>query len=137
MKYRVMQKTSPVALPSFMDDKDGVPFERTTLSQFYRIATLSFRPKPLDAPGALIRAEYPDEDLLPGNDITNGWRDLFARGLEIVQAKGDHVWIISDENAASFGRQVNRVLDRYPGNLGYDRGLRHPARTGKEDVLTS
>ena len=118
-----------------MDDKDGVPFERTTLSRFYRIAALSFHPSPLDAPGALIRAEYPNEELLPGYDITNGWRDLFARGLEIVQAKGDHVSMIGDENAATFGRQVNTVLDRYPGTLSYDRGHRLPAPSGKETAL--
>ena len=99
-----------------MEDKEGVPFERTTLSRFTRIATASFHPSPLDAPGALIRAEYPDEELLPGHDITNGWRDLFARGLEVVQAKGDHVSMVSDEHAASFGRQVNTLLDRYPAN---------------------
>ena len=125
VKYRVMQMVSPVTLPSHMDNKDGVPFERSTLSRFLRIATLSFHPSPLDAPGALFRAEYPDEELLPGHDITNGWRDLFTRGLEIVQARGDHISIIADENAELFGRQVNTVLDRYPGNLSYEH--RRPA----------
>ena len=61
----------------------------------------------------LIRAEFPDEEMLPGYDFTNGWRGLFARGLEIVQATGDHVSMVSDENAAAFGRQINTVLDRY------------------------
>ena len=104
VKYRIMQLASPVALPSPMDDKEGVPFERATFSRFQRLTAVSFDPTPLDAPGALIRAEYPDEERLPGYDITNGWRHLFAGGLEVVQAKGDHVSIVSDENAVTFGQ---------------------------------
>jgi thioesterase domain-containing protein len=50
--------------------------------------------------------------MLPGLDFTNGWRDLFARGLEIVQATGDHVSMLDDENSAAWARQINEALDR-------------------------
>ena len=114
VKRRVTSNPFPVALPSPLSDKNAVPFRQPVLIRFSRNAVRSFHPRPLDAPGVLIRAEYPGEESLPGWDITNGWGDLFPRGLEIVQAKGDHVSIEHDENADTFRRQVNEVLDRYP-----------------------
>ena len=108
VKSRFVHKSS-----SRLDDKEGVPFKPTVTNQFLRSAGKSFHPRPLDASGVLIRAEFPGEEILPGYDFTNGWRGLFARGLEIVQATGDHVSMVADENAATFRRQINAVLDRY------------------------
>ena len=111
VKSRLVRKYS--SLPSRIEDKDGVPLQHTVIRRYSRFASKTFHPRPLDASGVLIRAESSDEEMLPGTDLTNGWGKLFARGLEIVQARGDHVSMVSDENAAAFGRQVNTVLDRY------------------------
>jgi thioesterase domain-containing protein len=110
-KNRLVHKAS--SLPSRMDDNAGVPIQQIVINRFSRFASKTFHPRPLDASGVLIRAESWGDEMLPGHDLTNGWRDLFVRGLEIVQARGDHLSMVSDENAAALGRQINTVLDRY------------------------
>lgn len=62
----------------------------------------------------LFRVKTPGEEMLPGHDLTNGWRDLFARGLEIVQSPGDHVSMtMADGHLTTVARQIKEVLDRY------------------------
>ena len=125
VKSRLALATSPFGMPSRMVDAEGVPFSHAVMNWFSRIAAKSFQPRPLDASGVLIRAEYPTDEVLPGYDLTNGWGGLFARGLEIVQAKGGHVSMVSDENAAALGRQINAALDRY------DRGKEKQGARGR------
>ena len=120
-KNRLLHKAS--SLPSRMDDNEGVPIQQIVINRFSRFASKTFHPRPLDASGVLIRAESSGDETLPGHDLTNGWRDLFVRGLEIVQARGDHLSMVSDENAAALGRQINTVLDRY--GLGTETRGRH------------
>ena len=55
-----------------------------------RVAGKSFRPRPLNALGVLIRVKVPDEEFLPGYDYTNGWGDFFARGIDVLETPGDH-----------------------------------------------
>jgi amino acid adenylation domain-containing protein len=112
VKRRLVRATSPSFKPSRMFDEEGVPFTHAALNRFLRIAAKSFHPTPLDASGVLIRAEFPGDEMLPGFDFSNGWDGLFAWGLEIVQARGDHTSMVDDENAAALGRQINEVLDR-------------------------
>jgi thioesterase domain-containing protein len=95
-----------------MVDEEGVPVNVAVMVRLSRIIGKSFHPRPLDASGTLIRAEFSGREMLPGLDFTNGWRDLFARGLEIVQATGDHVSMLDDENSAAWARQINEALDR-------------------------
>jgi amino acid adenylation domain-containing protein len=106
--------------PSADLDTEGNFVDRGVAGNFRRIVGESFHPRPLDASGVLIRPDNPGENLLPGHDITNGWCQLFTRGLEVIQAKGDHVTMVTDENAESFARLINEVLDRY------DRGEEKP-----------
>jgi thioesterase domain-containing protein len=115
-----------------MNNTEGVPFERAVINRFSRVASRSFHPRPLDALGVVIRPKFPGADLLPGYDSSNGWGDLFSRGVEVVQAAGDHVSMTSDENAEAFGRLVNAVLDRYARNLSDDLVHRSPARDGRK-----
>ena len=82
----------------------------------------------------LFRAEFPGEEILPGYDFSNGWGGLFARGLEIVQAQGDHVSMVADENAAAFKRQINAVLDRYDHGKDKVGGRRKERRPSDECV---
>jgi amino acid adenylation domain-containing protein len=107
------------ARDSGMFDEEGMPIEVPVFFRFFRIIEKSFHPRPLDASGVLIRTKIPGEEMLPGQDLTNGWRDLFARGLEVVQAKGDHLSMLGDENVAALARQINAVLDR--DDLGKER----------------
>ena len=113
VKTRLAVATAPSGMPSRLFDKEGVPFSHAVMNRFARISARSFHPHLLDASGVLIRAQYPTDEALPGYDFTNGWGGLFAQGLEIVQAKGGHVSIVDDENAAALGRQINAALDRY------------------------
>ena len=100
--------------PTSMLDSEAMPIEQSVLDGLNRIIGKSYDPQPLDALGVLVRAELPDEMRLPYVDLTNGWRDLFARGLEVVQAKGNHWSIVSqDHDAAALGLQINAVLDRH------------------------
>ena len=96
-------------------DSAGVPIEQAVISRLARIVVKSFRPRRLDAAGVLFRARFPGEDVLPGYDLSNGWLDLFARGLEIVQSTGDHVTMVRDENVVTLARQISEAL--VPGVL--------------------
>jgi thioesterase domain-containing protein len=109
MKSRLA--TSTFEAPSNLLDTQGIPLERALMRRLSRIAGESCHPRPLDAPGVLVRAKFPGEDWLPGHDFKSGWGELFTQGLEVVQARGEHVSMVADENAASLRRQINAVLD--------------------------
>jgi amino acid adenylation domain-containing protein len=103
--------------PTSMLDSEAMPIEQSVLDDLNRIIGKSYNPQPLDASGVLIRAELPDERMLPDVDLTNGWHGLFATGLEVVQAKGNHWSIVSqDHDAAVLGLQIKAVLDRHDLN---------------------
>ena len=114
--------SSEAPLSGFFD-KEGRPVDQTVIDRLARIAWQSWRPRPLDASGALFRTKFPGEELLPGYDFTNGWGELFNQGLEIVQASGDHELMVREDNMAGLVRQINSVLDRYETerNLGVVR----------------
>jgi amino acid adenylation domain-containing protein len=94
-------------------DRDGVPIYQKVINGLTRIVGQSYRPTPLNAPGVLIRAEFPGEDRLPGYDFTNGWGPLFLQGLETLQAKGDHVTMVDEKNLEGLAELINGKLDRY------------------------
>jgi thioesterase domain-containing protein len=93
-------------------DEDGVPIEQTVVDRLTRKARRSWRVQPLDASGVLIRSQVPGEGP-PGYDLANGWGDLFDRGLEIVEATGDHNSIVAEENRPALARLINNIIDRY------------------------
>jgi hypothetical protein len=109
----------------------------------------SFDPQPLDASGVLIRVKLPDEEKLPAADHTNGWGNLFQRGLEVVPAVGTHTSLINHEsNAVALARQIIEVCDRYKSMLDRDgladekrdrllHGQQFGAATLRPDVLLS
>jgi amino acid adenylation domain-containing protein len=98
-------------------DNQGVPIKQSTVNRLAAMAGKEWRPSPIDARGILFRARIPGEELLPGNDVTNGWGGLFAQGLEMVQASGDHVSMVIGENLEALARHINAVLDRHNGGL--------------------
>ena len=90
-----------------------MPVEWTVVKQLYRSVGKSYHPRVLDAPGVLFRTTFPGEEDLPGYDSTNGWRNLFARGLEVIQLKGEHLSITRHQSdVTALARQINEVLDR-------------------------
>ena len=103
----------PLDMPNNILDSEGMPVELGVMQRFRRVAAESFHPPPLNVAGVLLRAELPDEEMLPGLDRSNGWRGLFTKGLEVVQMAGDHVTMVFDEHAAAFTSRINEVLDRY------------------------
>ena len=67
------------------------------MQRLFRILMGSFQPPPLDVAAVLFRAMHPGDEMLPREALDNGWGGLFARGLEIVQTKGDHWTLVKDE----------------------------------------
>ena len=108
-------------------DEEGVPVGLADMQLFFRVLMMSFQPPPLDAAAVLFRTMHPSDEMLPSDALDNGWGGRFTRGLEIVQAKGDHWSLVKDErNAAALARQINAVLDRYSDSRSERRA---PART--------
>ena len=79
--------------------------------RFSRIAARSWHPRPIDTSAVLFRTKLPREEMLAGHDSTNGWRGLFARGLEIVESPGDHFSMMWDDNITTVAQQIKAVLD--------------------------
>jgi thioesterase domain-containing protein len=127
LKYRL--QAAPESRPSGFLDEAGKPVEQLLIDRLIKIAAKSWRPRQFDGQGVLFRATF-DGDRLPGRDFSNGWRDLFMRGLEIVQSAGDHVSMADDENAPILARQINEVLDRH-------ETLRNTTRAVKPDKETT
>jgi len=109
----VKNRLSPETRLSGYFDKNGVPIGQTVINRMTRIVGKSFQPHPLDASGVLVRARFPGEDKLPGYDFNNGWTELFDRGLQIVQATGDHVSMVREDNVGALAQLVDEVLERY------------------------
>jgi hypothetical protein len=98
---------------SGMIDEKGVPVEFSVLYRLSQIILRSYNPPPLNTSGVLMRAKFPQAEILSG-DQTNGWHDLFTEGLEVVQMTGNHTTIVSDEqNIAALSAQIRAVLERY------------------------
>jgi len=100
-------------LPSSFVDSAGQSLDLSVIDSLRRIAGTTYKPQPLDAPGVLFRAKLPNEKILPEVDFTNGWGELFPRGLEVIHARGDHWSIVSNkQNLAELASQIDAALDR-------------------------
>jgi thioesterase domain-containing protein len=98
-------------LSGFFDDQ-GMPIDQEEMARLACMAVRSWHPRPIDALGVLFRAKLRREEILPGHDFTNGWSDLFAGGLEIVQVTGDHISMVNGHITTTV-RQIKEALDRY------------------------
>ena len=101
--HSVKNRFSPEGRPSGFSIRRAGLVDQMAIDRLVYIAGRAWRPSPLDALGVLFRAKVPNEELLPGYDFTNGWGELFDRGLEIVQAAGDHSSMVVDENLRGVG----------------------------------
>jgi amino acid adenylation domain-containing protein len=109
-------------------DKGGAAIEQEAVDRSLTAAARSFRPRPLDAAGALIRVKVPGEELLPGFDITHGWSGVFSRGFYVVETPGVHDNMHYGENLEALARRVNKLLDRCANDS-------HPVRNTDEPAL--
>jgi amino acid adenylation domain-containing protein len=72
-----------------------------------------FNPRTLNARGVLIRTRLSGEESLPSQHLANGWRDLFAHGLQVIGAPGSHVSMVRDPaNRLEVARAIESTLDR-------------------------
>jgi thioesterase domain-containing protein len=105
----------PPATKTGMRDESGNFIEFPTLMEIYNKIYRTYVPRRLDASGLLVKAEPLSANDKPYRDFDPalGWEGLFAGGLDIVQAKGNHIAIVEiDENLAAIARDVNALLER-------------------------
>jgi len=94
-------------------DEEGMPLRWGILDRAYRKILESYRPRLLESRGVLFRSE--DNTVLRGFDDSQGWNNLFSRGLEIVPVIGDHISIVL-EHHPMLARQMSEVLQRHWSN---------------------
>jgi amino acid adenylation domain-containing protein len=95
------------------DEKDWVGDEQSLMSA-YPFITKTFNPRPLDARGMLIRARRVGEEALASQHLANGWGDLFAQGLDVIQVSGNHLSLVRDPaNRLEVARAMTSALDRH------------------------
>jgi thioesterase domain-containing protein len=80
-------------------DAEGVPLRWPTLMRFYRHMHRSYRPKPLDCRGIVIRAAGDDRYAsIRSADKQMGWTGLFTKGVVAVELAGvDHNSLIREK----------------------------------------
>jgi amino acid adenylation domain-containing protein len=91
--------------------REGEPIDQKTLMPKFDAVSRSFKPTPIDVPGALIRVKFPREEMLPGFDRTDGWGELFLRGIEVIETAGDHGSIVYDENIPILAQRIDAALE--------------------------
>ncbi|MGA8616087.1 MAG: thioesterase domain-containing protein [Xanthobacteraceae bacterium] len=98
---------------SFMTDErhESVPCD--LVGRIYENCFNSYDFRVLDSHGFLLRASHDQS----AYDESLGWKDLFAKGLEIVSVPGDHYTIISESTlTARIMTKVLRGLSMREGN---------------------
>ena len=94
----------------WIDDEQSL----TNLRPFFTEDSHTRALKRLDAKGVLIRTGISGEESLPGHQLTNGWGELFAQGLEVIKTPGSHVSMVRDPaNRKEVARAIESMLERY------------------------
>jgi thioesterase domain-containing protein len=105
----------PPATVTGMRDENGNFITFPTLMQIYDKIYDTHVPRPLGTSGILVKAEPFNDNERPYRnfDPALGWGGLFMDGLKIIEAKGNHISIVeNDENLAAIAREVNALLER-------------------------
>jgi len=94
-------------------DEQGMALPGRLLERVYSKIADSYEPRSLDARGVLFRTE-PIAGHAPGRgvDDSQGWQNLFSRGLEIIPMVGDHLSMIR-EHHPKLALEMNEVLKRH------------------------
>ncbi len=111
---RDMRRRFAPAVLAGLRDEDGRFVEVPVLERIYNLALETYVARRTNTPGLLVRAEAFTESERPYReyDPTLGWGNSFAVGPKILQARGNHLSMIEDdENMAAIAREVNALLD--------------------------
>jgi thioesterase domain-containing protein len=98
-----------------MRDEAGNFIELRTLMRMYERIYQLYTPRRLEASGILVKAEPLRDSEKPYRNFDSalGWGGLFAQGLDIVQAQGDHQSMIEvDQNMSRVAGAINTLLER-------------------------
>jgi thioesterase domain-containing protein len=98
-------------ITSFADEQH-VPVPWEVVSRLYEKPLNFYDFRPLDSHGFLFRVSDGQNDPRAYDDSL-GWRDLFAKGFEIVSVTGDHHTVMSESHRLTLARKMNEVLSRY------------------------
>jgi amino acid adenylation domain-containing protein len=93
-------------------DEEGIPLPGGILDRLYARVRPSYRPRRLDSRGVLFRTDQINGDAVLRDDDSQGWNNLFTRGLEIIPMAGDHLSIVRSHHSA-LAQEMNEVLERY------------------------
>jgi thioesterase domain-containing protein len=102
-KHRFVELRDPGELTTKLDTL-GRPIHRRLIERLYANSLRSYRLQRLDCRGVLFRADRAEDCPALNADHSLGWRDMFGKGLEIIQVTGDHTTMLRehphDENLA-------------------------------------
>jgi thioesterase domain-containing protein len=103
LKHRFVELRDPGELTTKLDTL-GRPIHRRLIERLYANSLRSYRLQRLDCRGVLFRADRAEDCPALNTDHSLGWRDMFGKGLEIIQVTGDHTTMLRehphDENLA-------------------------------------
>ena len=102
----------PNALTTILDE-EGMPLPAGILDRVYARILGSYCPRRLDSRGVLFRTDPTGADsALRGFDDSQGWNNLYSRGLEIVPVSGDHLSMVR-EHYPKLAREMSEALRRH------------------------
>ncbi len=115
-------KLNPNDLTTSLDEQ-GMLLPGWLATRLQKMLQKSYHPRPLNSRGTLFRADSQDERAaVHGIDESLGWKNLFARGLEIIPITGDHLSIIREHDSV-LARELGQVMERHwPSALDHDDG---------------
>jgi thioesterase domain-containing protein len=98
-------------ITSFADELDA-PVPWPLVERLYRKPLDSYDFRPLDSHGFLFRTSGGQYDFRDDDDSL-GWRDLFAKGLEIISVPGGHLTMVSESHRLTLAREMTEALIRW------------------------
>ena len=94
---------------SIVSDEENTRLPWRLVERLYCEIDKSYRPRPLDSRGILLRTKT--RDGFRNYDHSLGWEGLFTRGLEISSILEDHDAIFR-QDISTIAREINAALNR-------------------------
>ena len=94
-------------------DTLGRPMTWRLIERLYANSLRSYQRRRLDSRAAVFVADRAEDCPSPNVDMSLGWRDLFGKGLEIIQATGDHITLMRQHpHDLNLAQQMSELLER-------------------------